>query len=327
MRLLIVLHHRFELWNAPDWVPTRLRQDFSNLEVVHLKNYDEIDREIVDAEVAVLWSLRPEQLRAAKRLRWIHSPAAAVHALMIPEVIASDIVVTNASEVHGHVVAEHAVAMVFALSKRLHRTMHYQHARTWGQNQLWDERPRPRELRGATLGVIGLGAIGREVARMANAIGMNTLAVREHPERGSAPALQVVGFESIDEVLGRSDFVVLAAPLTPKTRACINADRLRAMRPEAYFVNVSRGALVDEPALIDALRNSRIAGAALDVFANEPLSGDSELWSLPNLIITPHSAAATENLWERHYQLLAENLRRYKSGEPLLGVVDKQKGY
>jgi len=327
MKLLIVLHHRFDLWNAPDWVAERLREEFANLEVVHLKSFDHIEPELADAEVLITWSLRPEQVRVGKKLRWIHSPAAAVHGLMIPEIVNSDIVVTNASEIHGRVVAEHAIALMLTCAKRLVRATDYQRQKIWSQQKLWEERPRPRELRGATLGIVGFGAIGREVARLAAAFGMRVLACREHPERGSAQTDAVYGFSELPAMLSDCDFVVLAAPLTSKTQACFNAAMFAAMKPEAYFINVSRGALVNEEDMIAALRSRKIGGAALDVFTTEPLPVESPLWEMANVIITPHSAAMTENLWDRHYALIAENLRRYKSGEPLLGVVDKKRGY
>ena len=327
MKLLIVLHHRFDLWNAPDWVAERLRAEFANLEVVYLKSFEGIESELADAEVLVTWSLRPEQVRVAQKLKWIHSPAAAVHGLMIPEVIDSDIVVTNASEVHGRVVAEHAMALLLASAKRLGRAFYYQRQRIWSQQKLWEEHPRPCELRGATLAIVGFGAIGREVARVAAAFGMRVLACREHPERESANAESVYGFDELPRMLGRADFVVLAAPLTVKTRECFDATMFGAMKPGAYFINVSRGALVNEEDMVGVLRAGKIGGAALDVFKEEPLSAESPLWEMPDVIITPHSAALTENLWERHYALIEENLRRYKSGEPLLGIVDKKRGY
>jgi phosphoglycerate dehydrogenase-like enzyme len=135
------------------------------------------------------------------------------------------------------------------------------------------------------------------------------------------------GLDGLDEVISQSDFIVLAAPLTEKTRHLINAERLARMKPEAYLINVARGALIDEAALIESLRNRRIGGAALDVFDHEPLPADSPLWDLDNLLITPHTAATSDKMWERHYTLIKENLRRYLAGEPLLGLVDKQVGY
>jgi len=131
----------------------------------------------------------------------------------------------------------------------------------------------------------------------------------------------------IDSMLAQSDFVVLAAPVTPETRGMINASRLAAMKPDAYLINVARGALIDEPALLSALRERLIAGAALDVFEEEPLPSESPFWTLDNVLITPHSAALTERLWERHFELLSSNLRRFMAGEPLVGTVDKMRGY
>lgn len=325
MKLVISVQHRFSLWTPPAWVSELLRRDFPALEVVHLPGYEGLDRELPEAEILLGWSLKPEQIQAAKKLRWIHSPAAAVHQLMIPELVASDIQVTNAASVHGPVVAEHAIALVLALAKRLDAAARYQQQRVWAQTQMWQDRPRPREIAGATLGLIGMGAIGGEVARLALALGMRVLAIREHPER--SPGVQVFGPSETGRVLAESDFVVLCAPLTPRTRHLIDAERLAGMKPDACLINVSRGALIDDPALLAALRERRLGAAALDVFAEEPLPPGSPYWQMENVLITPHTAAVTEKLWERHYALLSENLRRYLAGQPLLGLVDKRKGY
>jgi len=328
MKLLIVLHHRFELWNAPDWLPSRLKSDFPQLDIVHLSDYDRIATELSAAEIAVTWSLRPEQFAFAKNLRWIHSPAAAVHQLMFPQFINSDVILTNARQVHGPVVAEHVLALIFALAKKLPDAVRLQQKHAWGQELLWRGHPRPREVSGATLGLIGLGSIGREVARKAAVLGMHVIAVRENPEKGTPEGVQqVFPATELDPLLGHADFVVLAAPVTPATHHLINTERLSQMKPGAYLINVGRGPLIDDSALAEALRNHSIGGAALDVFENEPLPEDSPLWELPNLLITPHSAGLTEKLWERHYALLSENLRRYLAHQPLLAIVDKQRGY
>lgn len=328
MKLLILLHHRFELWNAPDWFTARLCADFPSLEVVHLTSYDRIADELPDADIAVTWSLRPEQFALARKLCWIHSPAAAVHLLMLPELIDSDVVVTNAREVHGPVVAEHVIALVFALAKKIPEAVRLQQKHTWGQEMLWKKPPRPREVSGATLGLIGLGSIGREVARKAAALGMTVVAVRENPAKETPQAVdQVYSPLALDQLLQQSDFIVLAAPVTAATQGMINAERFARMKPDAYLINVGRGPLIDEAALIDALSIHKIAGAALDVFTEEPLPADSPLWDLPNLLITPHSAGLTEKLWERHYSFFSDNLRRFLAGEPLLYQVDKRRGY
>jgi phosphoglycerate dehydrogenase-like enzyme len=327
MKLLIAVHHFFDQWNAPAWFSERLRSNFPQLEVVHLPDYKRLDAEILDAEIAVAWSIRPEQIKAARKLRWIHSPAAAVHQLMFPELVASDIILTNAREVHGPVVAEHVIALIFALAKKIPGSVALQQKHVWGQQLLWDEIPRVREVAGATLGVVGLGAIGRSLVRSARALGMRVIAVREHTEKGSEGADTVLGPAQINEVFRQADYVVLAAPVTDSTKAIANAERLALMQPSACLINVGRGPLVDELALASALREKKIGGAALDVFPKEPLAEDSPLWNLPNLLITPHTGALTDKLWERHYALFSENLRRYLAGQELLAVVDKRKGY
>ena len=157
---------------------------------------------------------------------------------------------------------------------------------------------------------------------------MRVVAVREHPEKQKPDVVaEVYPLSQLDTLLAQSDFIVLAAPLTPNTRSLIDAPRLAKMKPDACLINVSRGALIDETALVEALRENKIGGAALDVFTKEPLAADSPLWDLEHLLITPHTAALTDKLWERHYVLIKENLRRYLNHEPLLAVVDKQKGY
>jgi len=328
VKLLIVVHHRFELWKAPPWLAEKLRQEFPQVEVVQLADYDHIEQQIRDAEIVVAWSLRPEQIQHAAQLRWIHSPAAAVHQLMYPALVESDIVVTNAREVHGPVVAEHVIALLLALAKKLPQAFRLQPQHVWGQEILWNQRPRVREIAGATLGLVGVGSIGRQVAKRAAALGMRVMAVREHPEKGSPEGVeQVFGPDQLDEFLGRPDYVVLAAPVTASTTSLMNAERIGRMKPEACLINVGRGPLVDEAALADALRQRRLGGAALDVFPKEPLPADSPLWDVENLLITPHTAALTEQLWPRHYALIRENLRRYLAHEPLLALVDKGKGY
>ena len=328
MKLLILIHHPFALWSAPEWLGKRVHRDFPQIEVDQRNSYKNVEEQIRDAEIFFGWSLRGEQVAAAKKLHWIHSTAAAVHQLMSPELLASNVIVTNARSVHGPVVAEHAIAMMFALAKRLHIAVRAQQQNVWAQEQISYGEPRPTELAGSTLGLVGYGAIGRPIAESAKALGMRVLVVRQHPqERGGSDGITFFGPEDLDQVIAQSDFLVLAAPNTEKTQRLINGERLARMKPGAYLVNVARGALIDEAALLDALRSHRIGGAALDVFDHEPLPADSPLWALDNLLITPHTAATSEKMWERHYALIKENLRRYLGGEPLLGLVDKQSGY
>ena len=329
MKLLIALYHPFSLWTAPSWLGQRLRADFPSLTVTQLPGprYEGIEREIADADICIAWSIRPEQFAHAQRLKWIHSPAAAVHQLMFPEMIASEVVVTNARSVHGPVVGEHALALVMALAKKLHTSARLQQQHTWGQQTILEQTPTIVELGGSEVLLIGLGSIGREFAKRARGLGMKVTAAREHADQHDESVDRVISTAQLDQGLPKSDFVVLAAPLTPTTRHIMNAARIATLRRTAYIVNVSRGPLIDDEALLAALRVGRIAGAGLDVFAEEPLPPDSPYWALPNVIITPHTAAVTPKLWERHYTLISDNLRRYLAGEPLRNVVNKRLGY
>jgi phosphoglycerate dehydrogenase-like enzyme len=328
MNVLIVVHHRFELWNVPAWFGERLAQEFPELRITQRTSYDGIEEYLRDAEVIFTISLRPEQFAAATNLRWIHAPTAAVHQLLFAELVNSNVTITNSREVHGPVVAEHVMALIFALAKKIPQAALFQQKHIWGQEAIWRDGAHPREIAGATLGLVGVGSIGRRVAQMASALGMRVIAVREHVEKGSPEGVEAVfPPPAINEVLKQSDYIVLAAPLIAATHGLIDADRLAAMKPGACLINVGRGAQVDEAALVEALRTGRIAGAALDVFEREPLPADSPLWSAENLLITPHTAGLTDKLWHRHYELFSDNLRRYVARQPLCFVVDKQKGY
>src|SRR5882724_1098944 len=312
MKALIVHYHSFELWHAPSWIRERLQQDFPGHTFIQLQNYDRVPEEIADTDVFIGWSLRPEQFVAAKKLRWIHSPAAAVHQLMYPELIRSSVVLTNSTGIHGPVVAEHAIALLLALAKRLPQAMQYQVQHKWSQDQLWHDQPRPREVADSTVLVVGMGGIGREFVARAKALGMRVRAIRENPAKGLDGADAVFGSAQIDDVLPQADYVLLCTPVTPATTGIMNAARLSKMKLDAYLINVARGPL------LDALKHRRIAGAALDVFHEEPLPPDSPFWSLDNILITPHTAAVTDRLWERHYGLIVDNMKRFLAGQPLL---------
>ena len=217
MKLLIALHHRNPSWIAPPWFAERLQHDFPQLQVVQLDGYDRLNEEIADAELAITWSLRGDQVSAAKKLRWIHSTAAAVHALLSPELQASDVVVTSARTVHGPVVAEHALALMFALAKRLPQAMRAQQKSHWAQLEIANGELRPRELRDAKLLIVGMGAIGSRLAELAKAIDMQVAAVRRNAQ---------VRQESVDRVYALDQALEL-----PQSR--ITAGRCQQQRIEA----------------------------------------------------------------------------------------------
>jgi phosphoglycerate dehydrogenase-like enzyme len=327
-KLLILTYHRLELWIAPPWFAERLRREFPDLGVDQLNSYENVEQHLADVEILFGISIRPEQFIAAKKLRWIHSQAAAVHQFMFPELVNSDVTLTNARDVHGPVVAEQVIAMMFALAKRIPAAVRFQQKHEWGQDAFSSGRSHSRELAGATLGLVGLGSIGRNVAKHASALGMRVIAVREHPEKEKPQHVdEVLPTSKLQELLAQSDYVVLSAPVTAQTTGMIGSRQLAAMKPDAFLLNVGRGPLIDEAALVEVLRQHKIGGAALDVFVQEPLPPNSPLWDLEDLLITPHTGGISENMWERHYALFSDNLHRYLSGQPLLGLVDKRSGY
>jgi phosphoglycerate dehydrogenase-like enzyme len=327
-KLLIATQHGLQLYVAPEWFGDRLRTEFPQFEVVRLTNYEHIQNEIADAEILFSQLLNAEQFRAANNLQWIHSPSAAVHQFLFPELIQSDVILTNGREVHAPVVAEHVMALMFAHARRIPESVRFQRSHVWGQSIFWDEHQCPGEIADATIGLVGLGSIGRNVAQRASAMGAKIIAVREHADKPKpAHVDEVFPSSRLQDMLANADYVVLSPPLTSSTRGMIGRKQLAAMKPGAYLVNVGRGPLIDEAALIDALREGKISGAALDVFDQEPLPPESPLWDLENLLITPHTGGMTEKMWDRHFAVFSENLRRYIAGQPLLAVVDKHSGY
>jgi phosphoglycerate dehydrogenase-like enzyme len=213
MKLLIVVHHRLDLWNVPPWVGERLRAEFPQVQVVLRDTYEGIDPDLRNAEIIFTISLRPEQFAVTRNLRWIHAPSAAVHQLLSAELVNSDVVLTNSREVHGPVVAEHVMGLIFALAKKIPQAVRFQQQHVWGQEQIWNEGVHPREIAGATLGLIGVGSIGCRVAKMASSLGMRVIAVREHVDKPRPEGIEAVFATSqLDDLLRQSDYVVMAAP-------------------------------------------------------------------------------------------------------------------
>ncbi|MFL6222381.1 MAG: D-2-hydroxyacid dehydrogenase [Actinomycetes bacterium] len=255
------------------------------------------------------------------RLRWIHATSAGageqVRKAALPAEALKRVAITTSSGVHAVPLAEYAILGLLAVAKELPRFVEEQRAKAWPEVR------RPlRELDGQTLFLVGLGDIGRETARLGKALGMRTVGFRR--TQGPPPEWvdEVHGPERLAELAGRADAMVVSLPLTDQTAGLIDRATIDRLPASCIFVNVGRGGVVDEPALIDALRERRIAGAVLDVFATEPLPEDSPLWTLPNVLVTPHAAALSARENERIVQLFVDNLRRYLDGRPLRNVVE-----
>lgn len=261
-------------------------------------------------------------LASFPNLRWVQQTGAGADWLMrVPEFRDSDVVLTNASGVHAIPIAEHVLALMFALSRRIHFFVKAQAAGRW------ERRGRLGELEGATLGIVGVGAIGEKLAQKAKGLGMRVLGMRRDATRGSPHVDRMFGPEGLRELLAESDWVVIAAALTPETQGLIGEAELATMKPTAYLINIGRGAIVDEAALVRALEARSIGGAGLDVFEHEPLPEDSPLWKLKNVIVTPHFAGATPHYVERVMDIFLDNLARFQAGEPMRNVVDKKLAY
>lgn len=270
-----------------------------------------------------------------RQLRWIHSTAAGVERVVTPAIRARGIVVTNGRGVFSRPIAEYVLLMILAVSRRLPALLDLQRDHTWQPLE-------GRELRDVTVGIVGLGSIGRAVAALASGFGCRIVAMRRHPELGdAAPALgdgdglptvpirvdDIVGPEGLHALLARSDFVVLALPETGETENIIDDAALAAMKPGAWLINVARGRLVDERALLRRLREGPLGGAVLDAFREQPLPATSPFYDLPNVIVTPHTSWSSARVLDRSVTLFCENLRRYREGRPLVNVVDQEAGY
>ncbi len=296
------------------------------------------DDEQVTAEIiyAISGVPHPEQ---APNLRWVQAHSAGIDRLRDLPIWESDVVITNSSGIHAPNIAQYVLAQMLAWAHRVPKWLRLQSESRWPDDR-WGELL-PDELRGKTLGIVGYGSIGREIARIATAFGMQVLATKRDPRHledtnyfipetgdpeGILPARIYPG-EATRSMVAECDFVVITLPLTDKTHHLFDEEMFRAMRENAFVVNIGRGPVINERDLIRALKKGWIAGAGLDVFEEEPLPADSPLWKLENVIISPHISGSTPHYDERATHLFCENLRRYLDGRPLLNVVNREYGY
>lgn len=345
---------RRPVWAMPDWVPARIREALpSDWELVVIEEANdgsgdgagrvapEVLEAVADAEIYFGYGVAAELLRAGPGLGWVHSGAAGVGSSLTPEMLSSPVLFTNSAGIHAPPMAETVLGMILHFGRGLDFAVAAQARGTWDKEPFYAGGAPLREMGDTTVGLIGFGGIGREIARRVAALGARVVALKRTAPREAERALAPVagggdlgahvelvhGSDGFERVLRESDVVVLCAPETDETRGIVDRRALARMRDGALLVNVGRGKLVDEEALVAELRGGRLRGAALDVFAHEPLAEGHPLWSLPNVLITPHVSAVTNGFWRREADLMVENVRRYLGGEPLLNVVDKRAGY
>jgi len=290
---------------------------------------DDFARALPAADIVVAQDLSDAQLARAGRLRWLSSVAAGLDGIVTPALLARGVAITSASGVHGPNIAEHLLAMILMFTRGLPRLFRAQLARRWERN-ITSRSGGFAELTGQTLLIVGLGRIGEALAARARPFGVRLLAVKHDPAARHDAGVavdEVLPLAALDDALGRADHVCVTLPLTPATHHLIDARRLARMRPGAYIYNVSRGAIIDEAALVEALRAGRLGGAGLDVYEEEPLPAQSPLWDLDNVILTPHVAGVTPLYYERTAALFADNLDRFLAGRPLANRFDPARGY
>jgi phosphoglycerate dehydrogenase-like enzyme len=285
-----------------------------------------IDGDAIDAEIYFSWLyyLKPttlhKVLESAPQLRWHHAPNAGVNNMLTPKYLERDIILTNGAGVHAVPIAEFVIAYMLSYAKQLPSLYKLQTQKRWQRGF------KIEELQDKTLLIIGAGGIGQEIANRAKAFGMRIFGSRRHPQP-LANFDKVVGANDWKALLSEANYVVIATPLTRETKGMIDAEVLRSMRPDAYLMNIARGAIVDEPALLKALQENWIAGAALDTVFTEPLAPESPFWTLPNVFITPHCSGHSPKVKERSLALFLDNLTRDRHGKPLRNVVDRNAGY
>ena len=311
------------MWSTFGGVAKELPASLPGDEVVVPQDESQLGQ-VADAEV-VIGPNNPRRARpvieAARNVRWYHSLGAGVENLItVPAFRERGIQLTNNSGAMDVPIAEHVIALVLAAAKRLYLYRDQQARREWKDHA-------QIEVHGSTLVVYGLGSIGGEVARRAAALGMRVIGVRRRDLPGVPGVERVVPAERLAEVASEADFLAVCAPLTAQSRGAVSREVIARMKPSAWIINIARGPIVDERALVEALAAGRIGGAALDALTVEPLPPDDPLWAFPNVIITPHSSNSSPRVRERTIALIVENVRRYKAREPLLNQVDLDAGY
>jgi phosphoglycerate dehydrogenase-like enzyme len=301
-----------------------LRGDFPDVDFEYGGNEEQQMGRVRDADVYYGWPSRKVFL-AAERLRWLQNPGTGIDRIAnLPELIDSDVVLTNFRGPHANPMADHVIGMMVSLAHRMGDFWDDQKAHRWEPQKYHDSFA---ELSGRTMGILSLGGIGLAVARRANGFGMEVYAVDRHPRPDLAEGNTVWGLDRLDELLSISDWFVVTAPLTPETRGLIDRRRMGLLKQGAHVIVISRGNIIDEDALIEGLRTGRIAGAGLDVMAEEPLPEDSPLWDMKNVVLSPHASALTREMGEGRRELFKENLRRFLANEPFLYVCDKTAGF
>ncbi len=298
----------------------------NKVELIRSQSKEHLRELLPQTDILISFSISPENFQRARNLKWIHLAVAGVDESVFPELLKSKVIITACKGMHSHTISEHILGMMLCFAKGIHLSTVRQVQKKWAFNEVMKQR---FELKGKTLGIIGLGGIGLELTRKSRCLGMDVIGIKNRLRKRESIKYvdRIFPKEELSELLSLSDFVALTLPLTDETFHLIGEKELGLMKSSAYIINTSRGKIIDEDALIDALKNKRIAGAGLDVFEDEPLSQSSKLYDLENVIITPHVAGTMIDYLEKVAWIFKENLKRYLRGEKMVNLVDKKLGY
>jgi len=350
-KLVLDMKDQRPVWARPDWFVGHLRDALpDDWEIVVIEEDADGSGDgsarvsagvlgaVRDARAYLGFGIAAEVLTEGWELEWVHTGAAGVGKSLTPEMLASPVRFTNSAGIHAIPMAETVLGMILYFARGFDFAVAGMGKGRWSTDSFYEAESPVRELSQSVVGIIGVGGIGREIALRAAAFGAGVIGLRRSPvQPGESPAwtaqagpgeIRVVsGEDGFAEVLSASDYLVLSAPATAETDGMVSRDAIAALRKGAVLINVSRGSLVDQEALVDALRSGRVRGAGLDVFAREPLAEGHPLWGLPNVLLTPHVSAVTRTFWRREADLILENLAHLLAGEPLRNEVDKARGY
>jgi len=326
LKVVVALTEREKDFQAFSEVLSSSPQLMNRVELTRSQNKEHLKELLPQADILVSFSIIPENFKTAKNLNWIHLAVAGVDESIFPALLKSKVIITACKGIHSHTISEHILGMILCFAKGIHLSTLRQKQKMWASREVMNQR---FEIKGKTLGIIGLGGIGLELARKSKCLGMQVIGMKNRLKKGERIKYvdRIFVKEKLPELLSLSDFVALTLPLTEETFHLIGEKEFSLMRSTSYIINTSRGKIIDEKALIEALENKRIAGAGLDVFEEEPLNPNSRLYDLENVMITPHIAGTMVDYFQKVAQIFKENLKRYMSGKKMLNLVDKKLGY
>lgn len=328
IKIIVSLYYLegFPVWRVPESILANLRGTFPRARLIKVNSDEQLAQEIVEADIIFGWTIPKEIFLKGRVLKWIHLASAGADRNLYQELIDSSVQLTSSRGVAAISIAEHALAMMLALTRGLHHGVRFHRNREWGRDYFWTEAHMDR-LYEKTVGIIGLGSIGREISKRARAFGMRVIACESSPEVGASQVDELLKPGELPRLLGDSDYVITSIPLTPETSGLMGKEQFQMMKPTAYFINISRGGIAVESELCDCLKRGIIAGAGLDVFEREPLPPDSPLFDLENVILTPHIAVTTPGYLEKAADLFCQNVKKFLNGEQLINLIDKQRGF